>query len=735
MTDPTHARRRQTWADALILPGQPNLQTSLVVELATYLGQPVVETSERCRTATADLARAWRDVAPSTPEEITAFYRQEDTYLYELTWWHALGNDDSALVQVEALEVTLAYHARTVLDFGGGIGSLGLLLARHGMDVTLAEISPALNAYTRWRFAQRGLAGRFLDAGSTPLPENAFDFIAGVDVFEHLLAPAMVLKALAAALRPGGTLFVHLPPAADTLRPMHLWHDPAVLLEHLAEAGLWLERASNSTLILRRGPAPRYALKSGLEPCATERGGVLLSTRPLVAISLNPPAFDLLSRLDRMPTAAELATATGLPLADVTSFLEGSVERYILSKEPAPPAEWPVVSIVLPARDRPEETRACVESLLALDYPSGRLEVVVVDDASARPLAQALVGLPARVLRRETNIGPSAARNLGASVAQGAVLAFIDNDCVADPHWLRALIPWLYDPAVDVVGGRVVSPPPDGAVDAFEAAQSPLDMGGAVSKVGPRAPVPYLLTCNMMMFRWTLQQLGGFDVAMPIGEDVDFVWRALSAGRGARYDPAGQIVHRHRTRLGALLRRRAFYASSEADLQRRHPESRRMIMVPSVGVMLLVALTLLPVTWPASVALITLAALFVGVELHIKLRQLQKTGVRMPALRVAAAIGRQHGAAIYHFGTNLTRYYSIPLLGISLLWSPLLLPVLTLLLVLPLTDHRRLHPRLGPTIFVGLYWLEQAAYQVGIWRGCLKWRTLRPLLPVLRLGR
>ena len=33
--------------------------------------------------------------------------------------------------------------------------------------------------------------------------------------------------------------------------------------------------------------------------------------------------------------------------------------------------------------------------------------------------------------------------------------------------------------------------------------------------------------------------------------------------------------------------------------------------------------------------------------------------------------------------------------------------------------------------FVGLYWLELAAYQLGIWRGCWRWRTLRPLLPRL----
>jgi GT2 family glycosyltransferase len=67
--------------------------------------------------------------------------------------------------------------------------------------------------------------------------------------------------------------------------------------------------------------------------------------------------------------------------------------------------------------------------------------------------------LPITLLRQERNIGQSAARNLAAALASGAVLAFIDNDCVAEPDWLKTLLPYLADPAVAIVGGRVVAPP------------------------------------------------------------------------------------------------------------------------------------------------------------------------------------------------------------------------------------------------------------------------------------
>ena len=229
--------RRGIWAEALVLPPHPELQASLIGELAEYLGYSEKEVFERCRVGAGELAGAWRAAAPRKAEEVSDFYRQTDAYLYDLTWWHALAVDESALSQVEALELATGYRARTVLDFGSGIGSLGLLFARNGLDVTLAEINPALNDYARWRFDRRGLPARFLDVGAEALPEAAFDFVSAVDVLEHVPDPRSVLIALAAALRPRGTLFIHLPTEADSSRPMHLWHDPNTLLRHLGEAG------------------------------------------------------------------------------------------------------------------------------------------------------------------------------------------------------------------------------------------------------------------------------------------------------------------------------------------------------------------------------------------------------------------------------------------------------------------------------------------------------------------
>lgn len=722
--------RRQTWA-AL---------GDMLAELADYLGQPVAQVEARCRGATAELAQAWQTAAPTTAAEIAAFYRETDLYLYDLTWWHMLGTDESALVQVQALEVARARQAEHVLEFGSGIGSLGLVFATHGYAVTLAEINPTLQDYARWRFARRGLDGQFIDPEAAELPAATFDFISVIDVFEHLPDPQPILARLAAALRPGGTLLIRVGPWMPDTHPMHLWDNPALLLKHVQACGLWLEQSIDETLILRRGEGARYALKPALQLVPDQQGerGLLLALRPLLAMRLNPQAFAVLSHLQQQAgaTAAEVADAIpSLPLHEASTFLEHMAHRRILERTPPDPGIWPTVSIIIPAYGRAAATRACVESLLALDYPDGRVEIIVVDDASDPPLAAALADLPVRLLRQEQNIGQSAARNLAAAEANGELLAFIDNDCVAAPDWLRVLVPHLTDPTVGIVGGRVVAPPPVGPVAAFEAVRSPLDMGPVAGEVGPDEVVAYLPTCNLIVRRDLLLQQAGFDAAMLLGEDVDFIWRALRSGTRACYVTGGQVVHHHRVELRALLQRRADYGSSEADLQQRHPAARRTMLLPVASLALLAALALRRSWWPVPAILGAIGLGRIGSEMVAKVRRLQRLGAPIAAPQVAAAVLREHGAALYHLGANVTRYYSLPLLVVAVFWRGLR-PALALLLLVPaISDYYRLKPRLAPAVFVALAWLELAAYQLGVWGGCIKRRTLQPLRARLRWGR
>ena len=499
-----------------------------------------------------------------------------------------------------------------------------------------------------------------------------------------------------------------------------------------------LTRIGERSTVTAPPPGARYRLASGLTVVRGEGGGLLFSLRPLLAMRLNGSAFDLVAGLSggESRTAADLAAcAPEMSPMDAAAFLDGLARRRFLVGEPVVPATWPSVLVIVAAHGRPAATRACVQSLLALDYPDDRVEIVVVDDASDPPLASALAGLPVRVLRLERNVGQSAARNLAAAAAEADLLAFIDNDCEASRGWLRDLVPYLGDPETAVVGGRVIAPPPAGSVAAFEAVRSPLDMGATSGEVGPREAVAYLPTCNLIVRRDVLLAFGGFDADMRIGEDVDFVWRVRDSGARVRYAATGEVTHDHRVRLGAMLRRRADYGASEADLHRRHPAHGRVQYLPRTALLALAALASAPIAWPVSAALLLLVAAMAGAELVGKRARIRRMGLAVPSGRLAASVVREHGAALYHLGRDVTRYYGLPLVAASALWLPLLPVAALLMLIPPISDHRRLKPSLSLPAFVGLFWLEMAAYQLGVWRGCVARRCWRPLLPQIRWRR
>ncbi len=93
----------------------------------------------------------------------------------------------------------------------------------------------------------------------------------------------------------------------------------------------------------------------------------------------------------------------------------------------------PEVSVIIPAYNRAERLERAVRSVL--EQRGVRFELLVVDDASEQPadsLYRELEGLGHRVIRQGQNSGPGPARNVGARVARGEWLAFLDSD----DHWL-----------------------------------------------------------------------------------------------------------------------------------------------------------------------------------------------------------------------------------------------------------------------------------------------------------
>ncbi len=310
-----------------------------------------------------------------------------------------------------------------------------------------------------------------------------------------------------------------------------------------------------------------------LDPRTRRRdgGAALLGGSPLRLLRLAPRARALL-------TGDELVVTDPTTAALAARLLDTGLAHPAL--EPVAPAD---VTVVVPVKDRTAELARLLAALRA-DLPD--VPVLVVDDGSADPVAQAAVCAAhrARVIRHDTARGPSAARNAGLAAATTPAVAFLDSDCVPLPGWLGVLAAHLADPRLAVVAPRVVALPTDrrGWVSGYEDAASALDMGPRPAPVAPLTGVSYVPSAALLVRRAALG--AGFDESMRVAEDVDLVWRLAAAGWRVRYDPAAQVAHDHPVATADWLRRRAYYGTGAALLAHRHGAAvAPVVLSPVVG--------------------------------------------------------------------------------------------------------------------------------------------------------
>jgi mycofactocin glycosyltransferase len=423
------------------------------------------------------------------------------------------------------------------------------------------------------------------------------------------------------------------------------------------------------------------------------------------------------------------------------------------------------VTVVIPVRDRHAELDRCLAGLRGLPH------VIVVDDASADPAA--IKGIAAArgatAIHRPVNGGPGAARNTGLAAAETELVAFLDSDCVPSPGWLAGLLPHFADPAVGAVAPRIVPHQAGtGWLARYEGASSTLDMGARPSVVRPGARVPYVPGAALVVRRTAAGD--GFRYGMHVGEDVDFVWRMAAAGWRVRYEPEAVMGHDHRVTFRAWFSRRADYGTSAAALEQLHPGAVRPLYAswwtagawaaalarrPAAGAALTAAATALlarrlsRVTgerWPVPAVSRTSWALDRGIppssahdNPHVRQptdNSKKRRGAGRPpggaAWRLAVRLaGGGTLAAARPLGSALSRTWWPAAIPAAIAVPKLRAPVAALILLPPLLDWADRRPPLDPARYVAARLLDDAAYSLGVWHGCLARRTIRPLLPLI----
>lgn len=152
------------------------------------------------------------------------------------------------------------------------------------------------------------------------------------------------------------------------------------------------------------------------------------------------------------PVVIALYAYVGYPLALLAITTLRPKQRTAV-----PSAPLPDVTITVPVYNAVGTIRATLESLLGLDYPRDRLQLIVVSDASTDRTDEIAAELADRVLRLPVRQGKTAAENAAMGAARGEIIVNVDAGISLPPHSLMALIRAFDDPSVGVASGRDVS--------------------------------------------------------------------------------------------------------------------------------------------------------------------------------------------------------------------------------------------------------------------------------------
>ncbi len=216
--------------------------------------------------------------------------------------------------------------------------------------------------------------------------------------------------------------------------------------------------------------------------------------------------------------------------------------------------DLPSVTVVIAARPGQAQIQA-VEAARALDYPAGKLEVIV---ARGRQ--------------------PSAQRNAAIRAARGDLIYFLDDDSMPAPQNLRRAVGHFRDPKVQMAGGPNLCPSDAPGLEQVFALvlSSWLAFGPSrarYAKVGRPRPSSEkeLILCNLVARRQPLLDLGGFNEALYPNEENALMDELQKRGGVLLYDPEIAVFRRPRSSLKAFAKMLLTYGRGRAEQFRLHP--------------------------------------------------------------------------------------------------------------------------------------------------------------------
>jgi GT2 family glycosyltransferase len=445
-------------------------------------------------------------------------------------------------------EQTSARWQLVAVDDASRAPHVAEILARHAADDG------------RIRIHRRSINGGIAAATNDGVGLATGEFVAFLD-HDDLLAPAAIARCAAALAATGAdVLYTDQDTVDDRGQVTWTFHKPdwsPEYLRHVMYVG--------HLLVVRRTLAGRLGFRSEFDGVQDFEFMLRLgeATRAIVhlpevlyhwrAIAGSVAAAgDAKPGIDALQARAVQAHLDRLGVPGVAAVHPRFPHRCIVAPRLT---HFPRVSIVIPSKDRPDLIGPCLDSIAAItSYPD--VEVVVVDTGTtdARALEILRAGR-ARVVAFDRPFNFSAACNVGAAAATGAILVFLNNDTtVLSADWLHQLVFHLAAADVGAVGPLLLYP--DGSVQHAGVVlgargtadhvmrRFPADADGYAGSLSCPREVSAVTGACLAIRRDAFTAVGGWNELYATHyQDVDLCLRLRRLGLRCVFTPAARLTH------------------------------------------------------------------------------------------------------------------------------------------------------------------------------------------------
>jgi cellulose synthase/poly-beta-1,6-N-acetylglucosamine synthase-like glycosyltransferase len=236
---------------------------------------------------------------------------------------------------------------------------------------------------------------------------------------------------------------------------------------------------------------------------------------------------------------------------------------------------YPKVSIIVAAYNSQDTIEDCLKSILALNYPAGFFEVIVMDGGSKDDTVKISQQFPIKVVSIRLNA--PAAYNYAMKIASFPILGFIDADAKVEVEWLNKLVPHLSEPKVAGVSGRIETWNRDNPW----ARSIGFELKNRYQRIGKYTG--RIATMNLLLKKAVVEEAGGWDEKLPSQYDTDFGYRIAAKGYKIAYEPSTVCYHFNRPTLKAYYRQQLQYGKNTLKLYFKHGHLAKGDEITDVG--------------------------------------------------------------------------------------------------------------------------------------------------------